>query len=432
MIGREHGKVLHRDKIGDKFLLAFDESQAMLALVSCDKVCIQFKRLGSRLKSLALQLQLNIFVHDDSRGFTASGSTINLNPWYGEGTTIKKACFASGSEELLLVDSQATARVFSLTTMQFRCVLLMNQVLFKTLTTCRPASLDLHHVPTAVHSAPDGSCFLAVTLNGASTSITAYHWSTFGSTNGFPLPIADWAGGNNLVITSLVHKSAVYLLKLDLLSHTCSSIALDITRKATEFMFREQCNRGALSRDTHLTAHNCLVDCYADVWTRFPVLPAVQRATTSSDDRYRPSILFVTDRGHNQYQLYFSDMIETFERTSKKPTEDKLSTLHISATTFDTFVADFSRTAEWDNISIFKIGQWVVEVLCLIPIHLALARDNRFVPLKDGVYSAEVEKSLLGAEINRIVDSISFGWYESIFQSYMADKVRSSHMYLTF
>ncbi|KAF8549818.1 hypothetical protein OG21DRAFT_542691 [Imleria badia] len=386
-VGRERGKLLNRDKIGDEFLLAFDESQAMLALISSEK------------------LQLHVFVHDDNRGFTASGSAINLNSWYVEGTTIKKACFTSGSEELLLVDSQAIARVFSLTTLQFR-----------------PASLDLCHVPIDVHSSPDGSCFLVVTSDGASTSIIAYHWSTFGSTDGVPLPIADWAGHSNLVISSLVRRSAVYLLKLDLSARTCTSVALDITRKVTEFMFREKFSRGALSRDARLTAHNCIMDCHADVWTRFPVLPAVQRATISSSDRCRRSILFVTDRDHNRYQPHFADMIEAFERTSKKPTGDKLSTLHISATTFDSFVANFSPDAEWNNTSIFKVGEWVVDILCLIPIHLALARDNRFVPLKDGVYSADVEKSLLGAEINRIVDSISFGWYESIFQSYMADK----------
>ncbi|KAF8124364.1 hypothetical protein EV363DRAFT_1227517 [Boletus edulis] len=386
-IGRERGKMLHRDKIGDEFLLAFDESQAMLALISCDK------------------LQLNVFVYDESRGFTASGSAINLNSWYAEGTTIKKACFTSGSEELLLVDSQAIARVFSLTTMQFR-----------------PASLDLYRVPIDVHSSPDGSCFLIVTSDGASTGIVAYHWSTFGSTNGVTLPIADWAGDSKLVISSFVRKSAVHLLKLDLSAHACSSVALDITRKVTEFMFREKNSRGSLSRDAHLSAHNCLMDCHADVWTRFPVLPAVQRATISSGDRCRRSILFVTDWDHNRYQSHFADMIETFEKTTKKPTGDKLSTLQISATTFDSFIANFSPDAEWDNTSIFKVGEWVVDILCLIPIHLALARDNRFIPLKDGIYSAEVEKSLLGAEINRIVDSISFGWYESIFQSYMADK----------
>jgi hypothetical protein len=289
--------------------------------------------------------------------------------------------------------------------------------------------LDLHDVPVDVHSSPDGSCFLIVTSDGASTSVIAYHWSAFGSTDGVPLPIADWAGHSNLVISSFVRRGAVYLLKLDLSAHTCSSVALDITRKVTEFMFREKKSRGAMSRDAHLTAHNCVIDCHADVWTRFPVLPAVQRAIISSSDRCRRSILFVTDRDHNRYQPHFADMIETFERTSKKPTGDKLSTLHISATTFDSFAANFPPDVEWNDTSIFKVGEWVVDLLCLIPIHLALARDNRFVPLKDGIYSVEVERSLLGAEINRIVDSISFGWYESIFQSYMADKVRSSHMH---
>ena len=271
---------------------------------------------------------------------------------------------------------------------------------------------------------------MIVTSDGASTSIVAYHWSTFGSTSGVSLPIADWAGDSKLVISSFIRRSAVYLLKLDLLAHTCSSVALDITRKVTEFMFKEKDSRGALSRDAHLTAHNCLIDCHADVWTRFPVLSAVRRATISSNDRCRRAILFITDRDHTHYQPYFTDMIETFERTTKKPTGDKLSSLQVSAMTFDSFIANFSPDSEWTNTSIFKVGEWVVNILCLIPIHLALARDNRFVPLKDGVYSVEVEKSLLGAEINRIVDSISFGWYESIFQSYMADKVRTSPIYV--
>jgi len=121
-IGRERGKMLHRNKIGNEFLLAFDESQAMLAVISCDKVCSMRDPNDVKLGLTIFQLQLNIFVHDESRGFTASATAINLNSWYSEGTTIKKACFTSGSEELLLVDSQAIARIYSLTTMQFRCV----------------------------------------------------------------------------------------------------------------------------------------------------------------------------------------------------------------------------------------------------------------------------------------------------------------------
>ena len=50
----------------------------------------------------------------------ALGSAANLAPWYNDGTSICHACFVCGSEELLLVDSAAQARIFSLVTLQFR------------------------------------------------------------------------------------------------------------------------------------------------------------------------------------------------------------------------------------------------------------------------------------------------------------------------
>jgi len=68
----------------------------------------------------SMQLLVHIFVHDGTRGFQASGSPIPLAQWYGEGTSISHACFICGNEELLLVDSFAQARIYSLTTTQFR------------------------------------------------------------------------------------------------------------------------------------------------------------------------------------------------------------------------------------------------------------------------------------------------------------------------
>lgn len=76
----------------------------------------------------------------------------------------------------------------------------------------------------------------------------------------------------------------------------------------------------------------------------------------------------------------------------------------------------------WE-VSKYRVGEWLVDLLCLIPIHIAVCRENRFVPLGNGVISAELERTLLGADVNQIVDHLSFGWYESVFQSYMASKV---------
>lgn len=109
-------------------------------------------------------------------------------------------------------------------------------------------------------------------------------------------------------------------------------------------------------------------------------------------------------------------MIRDFERTTRKPTHRRLDAIRVHCIAFD--------EAEWDatESSTFKLGEWTVELLCLIPIHLAVARENRFVPLKDGIWNPDLEQQLLGAEVSSIIDNISLGWYESIFASYMASK----------
>jgi hypothetical protein len=114
-------------------------------------------------------------------------------------------------------------------------------------------------------------------------------------------------------------------------------------------------------------------------------------------------------------------MISAFERTSRKPTDGELRSIVVSARPFPSFTQDFLSSPDWP-VSRFRAGEWLADLLCLIPIHIAITHENRFIPLKDGVVSPLFEKSLLGAEVNRIVDSLSLGWYESIFQSYWALK----------
>jgi hypothetical protein len=274
-----------------------------------------------------------------------------------------------------------------------------------------------------VYTSPDGSCLLVSKAQGSFSSLTAYHWSTFGSNEGIPLDIPELRIEENMVLTSMVHRTSVHLMKLDVISHRCQSIALDITQKVTEFMFKED-SAGTPSGDNATNnVHNCLIDCHADVWTRFPVLPAVQRQTISSSSKRRQQTLtFITDRDHQLFDSHFASMILTFERTTRKPTGDKLKNITISAMPFSAFASTISTSAE-EKISRFRAGEWLVEFFCLIPIHIAITKENRFVPLKDGVSSIQLEKSLLGAEVSQIVDSLSFGWYESLFQSYMASKV---------
>lgn len=263
---------------------------------------------------------------------------------------------------------------------------------------------------------------MTITKNRDDDSILqAFHWATFGAGGGITLDLGHFPC-ESISVTSLVKRSQVHLVSLDLDTSLCYSRALDITRRITEFTFKERGNHDTQSDlGGAMTAHNCLVDCHADVWTRFPVIPAVRRQTITDSTRQARAILFVTSLHHAPFSPHFRDLISTFERTTRKPTGNELSSITITVSDFSSFMSASRRMI---SKSSFHAGEWLVDLLCLIPIHIAITRDNRFVPVKDGVWSADAERSLLGADVSRIVDHLSFGWYEPLFQSYMALKVR--------
>ncbi|ETW76254.1 hypothetical protein HETIRDRAFT_53756 [Heterobasidion irregulare TC 32-1] len=169
-------------------------------------------------------------------------------------------------------------------------------------------------------------------------------------------------------------------------------------------------------RDQVNTTNNCLIDCHLDVWTRFPVQAAIRRENISHLGRSRQSITFLTDNPEAPFAAYFHGLIRSFQDHVHKPTGGVLSEIKVCALRH----ADFSFQDL--AVSLFSAGEWVVELLCLIPLHLAVTRQNRFIPLKDGVWTPEYERELLGADVGQIVDALSLGWYESLFQSYMVSK----------
>ena len=373
-------------------------------------------------------MQLHIFAFEDERGsLRGMGSAIDLLPFYNNGESIVHACFVHGREEILFVDSSAQARIFSLTMLQPKYARLLTFLYVFLTFDRRPASLQLPQVPRAIYSSPDGSCALIVQETDGVSTVTAYHWTTFASADGIPITLPDFRVDlNAALLTSIVNRNNIHLIGLDVTTQTCRSVILDITCKATEFTFQEQRSKGPTIHGKE-TAHNCLIDCHSDVWTRFPVVAAVKRRTiTSSSERQKRTLMFVTDDDQQPFSFYFSEMIRSFTKTSRKPTGDVLKGITVSARPFTSFSRAFLSNPEWP-VSRFRAGEWLADLLCLIPIHIAITLDNRFVPLKDGVLSAQLEVSLLGAEVNRIVDSLSIGWYESIFQSYWASKVSSPY-----
>jgi hypothetical protein len=333
--------------------------------------------------------------------------------------------FIPGTEEILIIDDAAQARVFSLISQQFRCVQCQLYYLDTILTgwsSCSPATLRLPSIPVAVHCTPDGACFLvSCEPLGGSPATIAYHWGTFGSSNGIVLDAVD-VPLRDAVVSYFVNRASVHVFVLDLTSRTICSLALDITQKATEFSFMQKGVKNS-SKGGSVSSHNSLIDCHADVWTRFPVIPAVRRGTFSNKSkRCQKSLTFVVDRDHREYARYYTDMAQDFMRKTGKPAAEELNNVRVCAVEYEHFLGD-TRSGNWGAISAYRAGEWFADLFCLIPIHIAVCRENRFVPLADGVLSPELERSLLGADVSRIVDSLSFGWYESLFQSYFANKV---------
>ncbi|KAJ6484963.1 hypothetical protein DFH09DRAFT_1378006, partial [Mycena vulgaris] len=377
-------KSVVRAKLGENSIIAYDESTRILLICAASK------------------LTFHLFVFDETYSSLQNANSVDLTSWYANGVYIAQACFVPGTEEILVIDTEQTARIYSLLPRQFR-----------------PATLRLPESPISAHSSPDGACLLLSYPGESGLSFRSYHWDTFGSSQGIDLGVLH-VPYSSLSLTSMVNRRSVHLIGID--AGVCASVTLDITKKTTEFMFKEAAVKGLPQMKHKAIAHNCLVDCHSDVWARFPVVAAVQRQTIiSSENRLPRSFTFSTYSDHNKFAPRFDDLICSFEQRTRKPTGNELKKIDILAVEIDKAVTLLSPNVKWE-VSEFRAGEWLVDLLCLIPIQIAVTQENRFVPLKDGVTSAALERSLLGAEVGQIVDALSFGWYESVFQSYMTAK----------
>ncbi|CAE6339205.1 unnamed protein product [Rhizoctonia solani] len=378
------------DRLGDpnQCIFAFDEGTRSLAL---------FYNSDSKGPELSLFGFDETFVNVQARG-----SPFPLKDWYDTEVKVDKVCFVSGAEEVCLIETSGRARVLSLVTLNFR-----------------PASIQISGRIVDAFSTPDGSCLLVVVAAEESTALQhkllVFHWASFGATqNGINAAILP-ASNLGRVVTSFQGRNHIHLVSFSQETMIATSLSLQIKQKATEFSFRSNQNESTTS--SMETVNNCLIDCHMDVWTRFPVAPAVARSTISSLGREPRKLIFASLSSMESLGSYFSRMVTKFERTTCKPIDTELRSTSVVALTDPLDVLVQST-----QCSRYLLGSFIVGLICLIPLHLAITRDNRFIPLKDGIWDPEHERSLLGADVPGIINSLSIGWYESLFQSYMATK----------
>ena len=290
----------------------------------------------------------------------------------------------------------------------------------------------MDYIPASICTVPDGAAFLALEpRSDEPPRLLCYHLASFGSEAAVPVELPELRLSANMVVSCMGQTENLYAIFLDRSTPVCSSISLHITSKTSEYDFRGGGSRSkSVGKDT---VHNSLIDCHSEVWTRYPVQAAIRRETALGTKHCPRSITFISSISSDSFSKYLTVLIHDFKRKTRKPAL-QLATISVAALpSFDPVSPDFP-------ISQFKSGDWLVGLFCLIPIHIAVTGQNRFIPLCDGVISQEFEQSLLGADVARIAEAyvlwfefvcassylrirLSLGWYESIFASYLARKV---------
>jgi hypothetical protein len=253
-------------------------------------------------------------------------------------------------------------------------------------------------IPTSICTVPGGAAFLALeSRSGESPRLLCYHLASFGSTDAIPIALPEGLHlSANMAVSCMGQTESPQVIFLDRSTQVCSSISLHITGKTSEYDFRARGNRSdSVGKDT---VHNSLIDCHSDVWTRYPVQAAVHRETAPGTKHCPRSITFISSGSPESFSQYLIALIRDFKQKTRKPARQLANITVTARLSFDPASPTFP-------ISQFKSGDWLVGLFCLIPIHIAVTGQNRFIPLCDGVISQEFEQSLLGAEVARIAEA---------------------------
>jgi hypothetical protein len=226
-----------------------------------------------------------------------------------------------------------------------------------------PASVKIGGPVLDAWSAPDGSCLFVTVSNSGNDGrqVLAHHWTSFGSKDHGFNPTELSSESSSHAITSFESRGRIHLLSLHPDTRSISSTTLEVKHKATEFSFKHKQSMSQTKNSK--TTSNSLVDCHFEVWTKFPVLPAVARNTLSCVGRERRSITFASSVNLGGIKGYFTQMISTFEQTTRKPTDGLLF-----ATAVEWSPEAPNTLAQHIPGSYFQFGSFIVELLCLIPI----------------------------------------------------------------
>ncbi|GES77129.1 hypothetical protein GLOIN_2v1781565 [Rhizophagus clarus] len=402
-------KILHTN---ENFIIAINEPKGLLAIYNTEEV------------------KLDVLFFDNNRSrLYGRISNIQLLQWYNNNIpNIIYFLFIKDTEELCFVEHNGRARIFNLVNLQFR-----------------PAVCNFPCNLVNVLSSPDGSCVVALVkekpdetesiissdienqddYNSVIKEINrayVYFSKNFGGTVSKVIDLPLDFNSLEFLQISCINNRQTYLVSLDLQNGCLNSLLVKITLEKAQFRFQKCSQRKSLAPQR--TKLNDLISAYKLMFEKFPIDSCID------PKQNRPlslKIVLGIDDDDNieeyteKFEEYLSLMFENLKDSTKKPASI-LKTFSTSVITFqncDVENANFQK----EFSSEYRLGEWIIQLCCLIPIQIAVTRNNLFQPLKDGLFSNENYIFEL-KDVDVIAQNISFGWYEGMFNHFGNKKVK--------
>ncbi|KAK9764513.1 hypothetical protein K7432_007905 [Basidiobolus ranarum] len=171
---------------------------------------------------------------------------------------------------------------------------------------------------------------------------------------------------------------------------------------------------------------NDLLDCYKSMWERYPVNSFIEQESGLVDMKSMQYLRIGTNTSHilndgtlpdykALFEAYMNRQIHNLDNDTRKPISKLKNDFKVDVV--DANSIDFTNLPEsWFNQ--YYCGRWLIKLGCLLPIQIAVARENQFVPLKDGISCHDLDNQLAGGDIPTLAANCTLGWYESIFTYY--------------